>query len=122
MFKHKTNSQGQTSIEFMIITLIVLTVSILIISSFSQVNSSTSAIVILREVSVTELTSASSFFYLEKVEGPVVDVDNKPNFVIKISGNKLITPDLKNRIETRSVNALVNAGIYEEAQVKVQQV
>ncbi len=115
------SKKAQTSIEFLFVTVIVLTLSIVIISGFAQTNNSTAGMAVLRSLTVSELAKENAVYYLEKIEGPVFDANGNPTFTIKISGNHTITLDLKNRIEDTGVKILADQGVYTLAKVIVQQ-
>lgn len=70
------NKKGQTSIEMMLITVIVLVASSLIIANTFSAEKETAAVALIKEMMLKELAGQDDFYYIQKIEGPIHQNDS----------------------------------------------
>ncbi|MDO8427924.1 MAG: hypothetical protein Q7S92_01805 [Candidatus Diapherotrites archaeon] len=115
------NQTAQTSIEFLLVTVIGLTLCVVIISGFAQVNNSTAAIGMIRSITLLELADQPELFVLQKIEGPTFLENETAQFVVKISGPQNLTERTKANLEVEIQAQIQERKIYPQVQVKVEQ-
>ncbi|PIU21480.1 MAG: hypothetical protein COT15_02175 [Candidatus Diapherotrites archaeon CG08_land_8_20_14_0_20_34_12] len=65
------NNRGQTALELLIVTLFVLIASVAIVTSFFSAEKNVVAVSIVKEAALKELAKQDTFYYLNKIEGPI---------------------------------------------------
>jgi len=98
------HDRGQSSMEMLLVTVAVISISIYILGNYLDLNDSTFAIAMLKADSVQKLNDLNSYYVIRKIDF-VQATANDGNFNIITAPNTLVYLDLGNagdKIKTRT--------------------
>ncbi len=113
------NKKGQTAIELIIVTVLIITASTMIIGKLFQVQDSTIAMATLKSHALNAIEKENNFYYIKKIENPVV-TDETFVMEIKIGGStysEIIDEYLQGDIVK---HAIANNTLYNAEDITIQ--